>query len=79
MHYSGSNGSHPFSKKGARSNESRALEELNDDSSEIQLRPIPVDRETRISADTNRNAEVNQLAEPGSITVQKKWEVKSEE
>lgn len=78
-HYEVSHGSHATSRKATRVNDSRAFEELNDNSSEIQLRPIKGEQDVRVSASPASNEENIKPNDSRFITIQKKWEVRMEQ
>jgi hypothetical protein len=65
------------SHKGSHGAGSRTFEELPDDASEVQLRPIKVTQDTHISA-SKSNGHSHLSTGPAVITVQKQWEVKSD-
>lgn len=66
-----------FSNKGGGSSQGRPFEELDDDSSEIQLRPLNVDMDVQVSAyATKHKSNIHaQMPKSKAITVSTQWEV----
>lgn len=65
------------SHEGNASNNSRPFEELNDDASEVQLRPLKVRQDVHVSAHSDEEEKRNANKSP-FITVKKHWEVRSD-
>ncbi|KAH6972237.1 hypothetical protein BKA56DRAFT_635300 [Ilyonectria sp. MPI-CAGE-AT-0026] len=64
------------SHEGNASNNSRPFEELNDDASEVQLRPMKVRQDVHVSADSDE--EGRDANKSPFITVKRRWEVRSD-
>jgi hypothetical protein len=75
--YNLSDGTHGgYSKKVTGSSQNRTFEELDDDSSEIQLQPVPADSKFYVSASPDHtNSAYDHKLTSKSITIQTKWEV----
>lgn len=65
--------------KGSKRSQTREFEELQDDSSEIQLQPIMPIRDTQVTSDPVTAARCAKEAKPDSITVERQWEVNLDE
>jgi hypothetical protein len=69
QYYDASKTSVPFSKKGSLSN-SRSLDVLDDDSSEVQLRPVRAEHDVQVSTPLDdRDGDVGTVRVPNAITI----------
>ncbi|KAM0335545.1 hypothetical protein ACHAQA_000593 [Verticillium albo-atrum] len=62
-------------RKGSKRSETRDFQELQDDASEIQLRPVMPIRDTLVTSDPKTAVRSMKDAKPDTITVERQWEV----